>query len=97
MDDDNRKDAVSREKKLSLQEQMLQDALAASASSANSATTAASLSSSSLLDCNLTGHGDVFHKVSNIVRQKTSASQELEDMDQGSVSSQAQNLVVELD
>ena len=91
---------MTKEKKLSLQEQMLQDALAASASSANSAATvssSSSSSSSSLLDCNLTGHGDVFHKVSNIVRQKKTASQELEDVDQGSVSSQAQNLVVELD
>ena len=90
---------MTKEKKLSLQEQMLQDALAASASSANSAATisSSSSSSSSLLDCNLTGHGDVFHKVSNIVRQKKTASQELEDVGQGSVSSQAQNLVVELD
>ena len=91
---------MTKEKKLSLQEQMLQDALAASASSANSAATvssSSSSSSSSLLDCNLTGHGDVFHKVSNIVRQKKTVSQELEDVDQGSVSSQAQNLVVELD
>lgn len=92
---------MTKEKKLSLQEQMLQDALAASASSANSAATvsssSSSSSSSSLLDCNLTGHGDVFHKVSNIVRQKKTASQELEDIDQSSVSSQAQNLVVELD
>ena len=83
---------MPREKKLSLQEQMLQDALAAS-----SITTSTPSSSSSLLDCNLVGRKDVLHKVSNIVRQKKPHADELDDTDTDTVALQPQNRVVELD
>ena len=78
---------------------MLQDALAASSITAtvSSSSTSSSLSSS-LLDCNLLGRKDVFHKVSNIVRQKKPQAQELDDNNANDLAStQAQNRVVELD
>ena len=83
---------MPREKKLSLQEQMLQDALAASSITTSAPSTS---SSSSLLDCNLVGRKDVFHKVSNIVRKKEPHADDTTDKD--TVVSQPQNRVVELD
>lgn len=80
-------------KKLSLQEQMLQDAMMAGAS--GSATLQSGHASSSLLDCNINDNGgNVFNKISNIVRQKKHSADKDDDF---TLPSNNSNRVVELD